>query len=109
MRQQSEVPMPKHLLERLTGVGTIFSGDQPLRTTSYQLSIWAAVGSPAQAASPTIDGSIDIQGIAEAVVLAGPDSLMLRLEDGRCLPFALTGTGGRIVGRGELQRPGSKG
>jgi len=97
--------MPRHLLERLTGVGTIFSGDQPLRTTSYQLSIWADAGSPAQAASPTIDGSIDIHGIAEAIVLAGPDTLMLRLEDGRCLPFALAGTGGGIVGRGELQPP----
>ena len=100
--------MPRHLLERLTGVGTIFSGSELLRRTSYQLSIWADDGSapePAQATTLTIDGSIEIQGIAEAVVLAGPDTLMLRLEDGRCLPFALTGTGGGIVGRGELQRP----
>jgi hypothetical protein len=95
------------LLERLTGVGTIFCGSEPLRTTSYQLSIWAddEPAEPAHAASPVIDGSIDIHGIAEAVVLAGPDALTLRLEDGRRLPFALTGTGGGIVGRGALQPP----
>jgi hypothetical protein len=47
-------------------------------------------------------GHIDITGIAEAVVLAGPRALTLTLEDGRRLAFELTGTGGGIVGRGWL-------
>jgi hypothetical protein len=50
-----------------------------------------------------IDGHIDISDIGEAVVLAGPDSLTLQLEDGRSLPFALTSTRGRLVGRGTLR------
>ena len=49
-----------------------------------------------------VDGHIEIGGIAEAVVLAGPGTLTLTLEDGRRLAFELTGTGGGIVGRGWL-------
>jgi len=47
----------------------------------------------------SIDGHIDITGLAEAIVLAGPGSLTLTLEDGRRLAFQLTGSGGGIVGR----------
>lgn len=98
--------MPRHLLERLVGIGSIYSGEQLLRTTAYQLSVWTdgePPSEPAQAADLTIDGSIDITGIGEAVVLAGAEALTLRLEDGRSLPFELTGSGGGIVGRGGLR------
>jgi hypothetical protein len=41
--------------------------------------------------------------MSEAVVLAGAESLTLKLQDGRRLPFAILDTGGRIVGRGDLE------
>ena len=49
------------------------------------------------------EGVIDLSGIGEAVVLAGPDSLTLTLEDGRRLLFSVADTGGKIVGHGILE------
>jgi len=98
--------MARRLLETLRGVGTVHAGNLPLRTTQYELSLWADDTPPApgedarQVAS--IDGHIDITGIAEAIVLAGPDTLTLTIADGRRMAFQLTGTGGGIVGRGWL-------
>lgn len=90
----------------MTGTGAIHAGDVLLRTTTYELSVWADDRQPASdkdlEAGASIEGSIDITGIAEAVVLAGPGALILTLEDGRRLAFELTGTGGAIVGRGWL-------
>jgi hypothetical protein len=99
--------MARRLLQALTGVGGIYTGDQLLRQTQYQLSVWAKFDQPGDGddrqAVGAIEGHIQIDGISEAVVLAGADSLVLELQDGRRLPFALLDTGGRIVGRGELQ------
>jgi hypothetical protein len=53
-------------------------------------------------AAASIDGHIDITGIAEAVVLAGPGTLTLTIEDGRRMAFDLTSSAGGIVGRGWL-------
>lgn len=68
-----------------------------LRTTTYELSLWSDDRQPAPEENPealaSIEGHIDITGIAEAVVLAGPRALTLTLEDGRRLAFELTGTG----------------
>ena len=91
----------------MSGVGAIHAGDVLLRTTTYELSLWSddqhrAPGNEPAVAS--IDGHIDITGIAEALVLAGPDTLTLTLEDGRRLAFQLTGSGGGIVGRSWLPR-----
>jgi hypothetical protein len=90
----------------LTGVGAIHADDVILRTTTYELSLWSDDRQPAPEENPealaSIEGHIDITGIAEAVVLAGPRALTLTLEDGRRLAFELTGTGGGIVGRGWL-------
>jgi hypothetical protein len=97
--------MTRRLLESLRGVGVIHAGDMPLRTTRYELSCWShdddAPGDDLDAIG-SIDGHIDITGIGEAVVLAGPGTLTLTLEDGRRLAFQLTSTGGSIVGRGWL-------
>ena len=97
--------MPRHLLEQLSGVGTIYAGRHLLRTGAYRLSVWSEADTAPEPVptGATIDGFIDITGIAEAVVLAGPEALTLVLEDGRTLPFALVGTSGRIVGRGGLR------
>ena len=98
--------MTRRLLESLSGIGAIYAGDVLLRTTAYDLSLWSddqpgPLGEDAKAPA-RIDGHIDITGIAEAVVLAGPGTLTLTLEDGRRLAFQLTNTGGGIVGRGWL-------
>jgi hypothetical protein len=98
--------MPRRLLESLSGVGTIHAGEVLLRTTAYELSLWSddqprASGEGSDAVA-SIDGHIDITGIGEAVVLAGPGTLTLTLEDGRRMAFELTGSGGGIVGRGWL-------
>ena len=97
--------MSKHLIEELNGTGKIYSGDQLLRVTNYRLFVWREEETPAEdpRANVAIDGQIEISDIGEAVVLAGPDSLTLQLEDGRSLPFALTSTRGRLVGRGALR------
>jgi hypothetical protein len=102
----TEDAIAKRLLETLTGVGPIHAGDVPLRTARYELSLWSDDRQPAPEedleGAASVEGHIDITGIAEAVVLAGPGSLTLTLEDGRRLAFELTGTGGAIVGRGWL-------
>jgi hypothetical protein len=96
--------MSKQLVESLRGVGKIFAGDVLLRTVPYELSLWSDPegGATELPPSTSIDGHIDIAGIAEATVLAGPDSLTLELEDGRRMKFKLTNTGGAIEGRGPL-------
>ena len=99
--------MPRHLLESMRGVGAIHAGDVLLRSTAYELSLWSDDDQPRPegavvSANASVEGHIEIGGIAEAVVLAGPGTLTLTLEDGRRLAFELTGTGGGIVGRGWL-------
>ncbi len=98
--------MTRRLLESLSGVGEVYAGDVLLRTTPYELSLWSDDQSPAPgddpAAPTSVEGHIDITGIAEAVVLAGPDTLTLRLQDGRRMAIKLTTSRGAIVGRGWL-------
>jgi hypothetical protein len=90
----------KRLIETLKGVGKVYAGGELLRTTPYSLEVWSSEG-----ASPSVEivGHIDVTGIGEAVVLAGPEVLSLRLEDGRRLAFALTASTGHIVGRGGFE------
>ena len=100
--------MARRLVESLTGVGPIHAGDQLLRTTTYNVAVWwdDQPPKPGEDSRPvaTIDGHIDITGIAEAIVLAGPGALTLTLEDGRRLAFHLTSSGGSIVGHSWLPR-----
>ena len=94
--------MARRVLESPRGVGEVYAGPVLLRAATYALSVW--VEDDASPAQPShVDGHIDITGISEAVVLAGPGELTLRLQDGRRLQFVLTGTGGAISGRGGLQ------
>ena len=99
--------MSRRLLQALTGTGSIFTGDHKLRETPYRLSIWAKHDQPRDGddrnAVGAIDGHIEIDGMSEAVVLAGAEALTLKLQDGRRLSFAILDTGGRIVGRGNLE------
>ena len=93
--------MPRRVLETLAGVGEVYAGDVLLRRTQYDLSLWTDDPGDGQPRKEHVEisGHIDITGIAEAVVLASPDELTLRLADGRRLPIRLTGTGGSIAGR----------
>ena len=94
--------MPRRVLESLIGDGDIYAADVLLRRTHYDLELWTDGADDAADPVVHIDGHIDITGIGEALVLVGPDQLTLQLQDGRRLPFRLTGTGGSIVGRGTL-------
>lgn len=85
--------MARVLLESLSGIGAIHSGEQLLRMTNYELSVW----SEGVAGAVTIEGHIAITGMGEAVVLAGPETLTLTLEDGRRLAFRLASSGGQIA------------
>jgi hypothetical protein len=84
-------------------MGEVRAGDVLLRSTPYHLEVWGEDTEGGFLAHPTIEGHIDIAGISEALVLAGPASLTLKLEDGRHLPFSITDTGGKIIGRGFVQ------
>ena len=97
--------MPRRVLESLTGVGEVYAGDVLLRRTRYDLELWTN-DPDGQVRSETVhvDGHIDITGLGEAVVLAGPEQLTLRLTDGRRLPFRLTGSGGGIVAESGFQK-----
>lgn len=96
--------MAPRVVESLSGVGQVYAGDVLLRSTPYRLSVLRDDDSPADATALAIEGHIDITGIAEAIVLAGPLALTLRLEDGRRLEFALTNTGGTIMGKMGLRQ-----
>ena len=94
--------MSQHLVQSVHGIGAVHAGDLLLRKTAYNLSFWADDTSPVANASPKVDGHIDITGIQEAVVLAGPGVLTLTMEDGRRMAFELTSSTGAIAGRGWL-------
>jgi hypothetical protein len=89
----------RRLLDTVRGVGAVHAGDVFLRDTTYEIRIWSHGTSPGgESALPDIDGHIDITGIAEATVLAGPGLLTLTLEDGRRLAFKLTSSSGAMAG-----------
>ena len=85
--------MARRVVESLRGVGEIYAGNVLLRSTAYELTVFQDDD------GVNIDGHIDISGIAEAVVLTGPQELTLRLEDGRQIQFALADTGGHIIAK----------
>ena len=95
--------MSRRLLEEMSGIGEVSAGGVVLRSTPYTLEVWGEDTEAGHLAHPSIEGHIDITGISEAVVLAGPTTLTLKLEDGRHLPFSITDTGGKIVGRGFVE------
>jgi hypothetical protein len=96
--------MAKRIIESLKGIGAVYAGETLLRKTTYELQFWLDDAS-ADAKAVRIEGNIDVTGLGEAVVLAGPENLTLQLQDGRRLPFTLTASTGHIVGRGGIQPP----
>jgi hypothetical protein len=94
----SEMDEMARKTEVLTGVGDVYAGDQLLRRTRYRVEVASDEGPGGPPRPAAIEGSIDITGISEAVVLAGARELTLHLEDGRRLPVMLVSTSGRIRG-----------
>jgi hypothetical protein len=94
--------MAKQTIEVLSGVGEIYAGERLLRSTTYHLEVSSELAAPLSSVATVVEGSIDITGMPEAVVLAGADDLTLRLEDGRTVPFTLGSTLGRINIQGGL-------
>ena len=93
----ARIPMPRHLLESIRGVGTIYAGEVLLRTTTYDLSLWSdddqprAGGRSGDRRSP---GSMVTSRSAASRRPSSspvPGTLTLTLEDGRRLAFELTG------------------
>ena len=87
----------------LNGSGEVYAGTELVRRTRYHLEISPGT---ADGEDPRIEGTVDISGMGEAVVLAGAQALTLRLEDGRRLSFTLASTTGRIRVHGGLQPAG---
>lgn len=94
--------MARHTIRVLSGVGEIYAGDRLLRNTAYRLEISSELPAPVSSIASVVEGSIDITGMPEALVLAGADNLTLRLEDGRTVPFTLGSSLGRINVHGLL-------
>ena len=94
--------MARKLVEVLSGLGDIYAGGEPLRRTHYLLEIFSDTESH-PGSTVVIEGSVDIAGMGEAVVLAGPQVLTLQIEDGRRVSFTLSSTAGRIHVIGGLE------
>jgi hypothetical protein len=95
--------MVRRLVQYLRGIGILYAGGQVLRTVPYELSLWSEDPEPTAEAVATvtaIDGQLDLAGIGEAVVLAGPAWLTLELEDGRRLAVKLTNRAGGFESKG---------
>ena len=95
--------MAERMIQVLTGEGDVYAGDQLLRRTTYRLEVSSALAAAGGSAPTAIEGTIDITGIGEAVVLAGAQQLTLRLDDGRRLEFRLMSSAGWIQVQGGFQ------
>ena len=94
--------MSNRLITLAEGVGQLFGGEVPLREVLYRLSKPVddtGMVRPSEAVGP-LEGLIDVGDMAEAVVLAGVEDLVLELDDGQRISIALTSTSGRFELRG---------
>jgi hypothetical protein len=101
IRVLKDMSMGRRLVDSVSGTGSVHAGDLMLRSIAYTLSFWVDDDASARPEGPvpmTVDGHIDISGMGEAAVLAGPEALTLTLEDGRRITFRLKSTFGDIVG-----------
>src|SRR5262245_4656770 len=84
------------------GVAKLYGGAVFLREVLYRLTRSVddtRMMHPSKAHGP-IEGTMDVGDIAETVVLAGVDDLVLEFEDGRRMAIGLTSTHGRFEVRG---------
>jgi hypothetical protein len=50
-----------------------------------------------------IEGTVDLEGMEGTTLVIAGDKLVLKLSDGRSLPFFFTDSDGRIAARGRLE------
>jgi hypothetical protein len=101
--------MPSRVVTVSEGAAKLFGGAVLLRDVLYRLTRTVddtGMVRPSEAVGP-LEGMMDVGDMAEAVVLAGVDDLVLELDDGQRLSISLTSTSGRFELRGV--GPGSDG
>jgi hypothetical protein len=84
------------------GVARLYGGEVLLREVLYRLTRSVddtGLVRPSEANGP-IEGTMDLGDMAEAVVLAGVDDLVLQFDDGKRVAITLSSTGGRFHVRG---------
>ena len=84
------------------GVAKLYGGDVLLREVLYRLTRSVddtGMVRPSEAHGP-IEGIMDVGDMAETVVLAGVEDLVLQFDDGRRLAITLCSTGGRFLVHG---------
>jgi hypothetical protein len=96
----------KKRVETLTGHGPISKSDgSEIGVRRYRLSVWQDMVSDGQGGSIpgmfSVEGHIDAQGFEGFSLLS--ESLTLKLEDGRSLPFFFSNSDGQIAARGALK------
>jgi hypothetical protein len=91
------------------GVARLFGGEVLLREVLYRVTRTVddtGMVRPSEAVG-ALEGTMDVGDMAEAVVLAGVEDLVLELDDGQRISISLTSTSGRFELRGV--GPGSDG
>ena len=84
------------------GVAKLYGGSVLLREVLYRLTRTVddtGMVRPSEASGP-LEGTMDVGDMAEAVVIAGVDDLVLQFDDGQRVAVALTSTRGRFEVRG---------
>jgi len=84
------------------GVAKLYGGPVLLREVLYRLTRTvddSGMVRPSEA-NGSLEGTMDVGDMAEAVVIAGVDDLALEFDDGRRLAVALSSTSGRFVVQG---------
>ena len=93
--------MAQRLVDTVTGIGSVHAGNLILRATRYRLSFWINDDLPAHSieanSATTVDGRIEISGIAEAAVLAGSIGMLASASIG-----ARQASGGRAARLGMI-------
>jgi hypothetical protein len=100
--------MPSRVVTVSEGVARLFGGAVLLREVVYRMTRTVDDSGPvrpSEAVGP-LEGMMDVGDMAEAVVLAGVDDLVLELDDGQRISISLTSTSGRFEVRGVGPEPG---
>jgi SnoaL-like polyketide cyclase len=94
--------MSRRVITVSEGVARLYGGSVVLREVLYRLTRTVDDSGhvrPSEATGP-LEGTMDVGDMAEAVVLAGVEDLILQFDDGRRVAIALSSTGGRFAVHG---------
>jgi uncharacterized protein (TIGR02246 family) len=99
--------MSRRLVTVSEGVAALYGGPVMLREVMYRLTRTVddtGMVRPSEAIGP-LEGTMEVGGMAEAVVIGGVEDLALQFDDGRRVAIALTSTSGRFEVRGVAPVP----